>query len=429
MTSHDFWTVLIACACNLACCWLGCYLLLRRMSLLGDAISHAVLPGLAIAFVLSGQRQGWSIFAAAAVMSLVTTTFIQWVHQSARVSEDASIGVVFPALFALGVILITRVAAHVDLDPQCVLYGVLEIASLDTVALGAFEMPRVLITLSIALCMAMVFIVLCWKELAITSFDPALATTMGIPAGLIQYLLMIHVGMVTVASFEAVGSILVIAMLIVPAATAHLLTDRLKYMLLIASLVAIVTALVGYMGAVWLNTSTAGMMAIVVGWQFALAVALSPRYGLLAKMIRRKRLAQRIANEDVLAWLYRQHELTGASAHTLATLAHNRELMGHDVRKIVLRLEQKGLLKSTAADHFALTEQGKLAAQSIIRAHRLWEAFLEKHMQLPHDHLHTPAERMEHFVGPLLQKELAEQLHQSGIDPHGKPIPPQEPLP
>ncbi len=423
MNVHDAWTILIACACNLACGLLGCFLLLRRMSLIGDAISHAVLPGLAVAFLLSGQRHGWPIFAAAVAMSLITTMLIQWVHRGAKVPEDASIGIVFSALFALGVILITRIAAQVDLDPQCVLYGVLEVASLDTVPIGSWEVPRVMLTLAAALGITLLFILLLWKELKITSFDPALATALGIPAGLMQYLLMAMVGTVTVASFEAVGSILVIAMLIVPAAAAHLLTDRLPMMLILAGAVGVSTAVLGYAGAVWLNTSTAGMMAVVVGMQLALAVAFSPQQGIAAKWWRRRRLAQRIAEEDVLGWFYRQEEKTGAVERSMEEIAKEAALARADLGSILKRLKKAGHLEAMAPDRMSLSNQGRQAALSVIRAHRLWESFLGEHLHLPADHLHAPAERMEHYVGPKLQQAIAHQLANQQLDPQGKPIP------
>src|SRR5262245_19942022 len=192
------WTVAVGILCNVPCAILGCYLVLRRMSLLGDAISHAVLPGLAVAFLITGSLSGWGLAIGAAVLGVLTAYLTQAVHKLADVAEDASMGVVFTSLFAIGVILITRVASHVDLDPGCVLYGLLEFVSLDTVPMFGREVPRAVQTLGPSLVVTVAFVLLFWKELKIVSFDPALAGAMGYRVGLIHYVLMAMVACVTV---------------------------------------------------------------------------------------------------------------------------------------------------------------------------------------------------------------------------------------
>jgi manganese/zinc/iron transport system permease protein len=224
---------------------------------------------------------------------------------------------------------------------------------------------------------------------------------------------------VTVASFEAVGSILVVAMLIVPAATAQLLTDRLRWMLLWAALVAAISAVVGYAADAYLNTNMAGMMAVVAGLQFLMAVLLSPRHGILARAVRNARLSLRIIAEDLLGYLYRQEEAAAGAVEV-------RPRQGGRLGWLVLpwlRWTQK--VRSVGAGRFELTPAGRKEAQQIVRAHRLWEAYLEEKLALPPDHLHEPAARMEHYLGPTLQGELAAQLGRPDLDPHGKAIPPQ----
>ncbi|HEY2838215.1 MAG TPA: metal ABC transporter permease, partial [Pirellulales bacterium] len=201
----------VAALTNVACALLGCYLVLRRMSLLGDAISHAVLPGLVVAFILSGSMSIVYMFAGALAVGLLTTFLTQAVHRQGGVPEDASMGVVFTSLFALGVVLIKRYGQGVDLDPDCVLYGQLDLVEFYTVKIAGHEIPRALVSILPVLALNVAVITLFWKELKISSFDPALATTMGINAGLLFYLLMGLVAVTTVASFEQVGSILVIS--------------------------------------------------------------------------------------------------------------------------------------------------------------------------------------------------------------------------
>jgi ABC-type Mn2+/Zn2+ transport system permease subunit len=412
LTPDAWWTIAVASCCNVACALLGCYLVLRRMSLLGDAISHAILPGIVLAFLFTGERQGWAILLGAMALGVLTTFLTQGLHGLGKVPEDASMGVVFTALFAAGVILITRYASQVDLDPGCVLYGVLENVTLQTIE--GTDIPEAFLTQGPAVALTVAFILLFWKELKIVSFDPALAKAMGLPVALVHYALMAMVAGVTVASFEAVGSILVIAMLIVPGATAHLLTDRLPWMLVWSAVVALLCAFFGYLGAVWLNTSTAGMMSVVAGLQFLLAVVFAPRHGLLSKAWRNYRLSVRIACEDTLAALFRREENVQAPAPIPGGL---RGMLAQAL------LRRFGLL-TKAGQRLKLTERGRKEASFLVRSHRLWESFVGQHFQLPLDHLHDPAERMEHFIGPTFQEELATELQQPATDPHGKMIPP-----
>lgn len=419
-----FWTILVAVLCNVSCALLGCYLVLRRMSLVGDAISHSVLPGIVLAFLLSGQVTGVPILLGGMVLGVITV-FLTESLRKAGIAEDASLGVVFTALFALGVVLLQNTAAgKVDLDPGCVLYGAIEFISLDTMSLGGIEVPRAFPTLALALLLTVGFVLLFWKELKIVSFDSALAQAMGYNATLVHYLLMAMVAGVTVAAFEAVGSILVVAMLIVPAATAQLLTDRLGWMLVWASLVGIIAALLGYAIDSLCPTSLAGMMTLVAGGQFLAAVLLAPRHGVLSKVIRNARLRWRIVGEDLLAFLYRQEEQVGKEVPI--SVGEARQAEGGSASWLILpMLRWSGKVHSLADGRIALTERGRELARSLVRAHRLWEAYLQENLQLPPDHLHEPASRMEHYLGPDFQTELAAQLRQAEVDPHGRDIPPK----
>ena len=284
--SNDLWTIATAACCAIACGVLGCFLVLRRLSLLGDAISHAILPGLAGAFLLTGSRDILPMLIGAMLVGVMTAVLSAGLNRWGRVPEDASMGVVFTTLFALGVVLITFAAKNVDLDPGCVLYGLLEFVPFDTTQILGVQVPRAFVWLLAALTVNVALILVFFKELKIVSFDPYLATTMGISATLVHYGLMTAVAATSVASFEAVGSILVIAMLVAPGATAQLITDKLGAMLFWAAGIAALCAVLGYIGAVWLNTSIAGMVAATSLAVFLLAVVASPTHGLIAKRLR-----------------------------------------------------------------------------------------------------------------------------------------------
>ncbi len=248
----------IAAVTNAACALVGCYLILRRMSLLGDAIAHAVLPGLVLAYVFSGSLSLPALYLGAIVTGLLTAALTQTLHRYGGVAEDTSMGVVFTSLFALGVVLIKLFGHHVDLDPDCVLSGLLELADDNLVNVGGVEVPRGLVTVLPVLGMNLAVILIFWKELLVASFDPGFASAVGFRPGVLHYVLMALVAVTTVASFEQVGSILVIAMLIVPGATAHLLTDRLRTMLATAVVLGVFCAVLGFAAAVWWDVSIAG---------------------------------------------------------------------------------------------------------------------------------------------------------------------------
>lgn len=426
-TARD--TIAVGILCNTSCALVGCYLVLRRMSLLGDAMSHSVLPGIALAFVLTGSISGWPIIVGAMALGVLTSFLTQAIHRYGNVYEDSSMGVVFTSLFALGVIIISRAAAQVDLDAGCVLYGLIEFVTLDTINVLGVEIPRAVITLGGTLLATVLFITLLWKELKIVSFDASLASAMGINATLVHYSLMAMVAGVTVASFEVVGSILVVAMLIVPAAAAHMLTDRMPAMLAWAVAIAIIASVGGTVFAISLETSVSGMMAVVVGVEFSLAVCFAPRHGLLSKWLRNRGLALRIACEDVVGLLYRAEEAMrrGEVARAAISPAIARRLAGGLVGRLVpARLRHQGLVNNTDDGRIQLAEPGRQLARSVVRSHRLWESFLQQHFDLPLDHMHEPAERMEHFIGPELQSELASDLREPVFDPHGRAIPGDE---
>jgi ABC-type Mn2+/Zn2+ transport system permease subunit len=419
---QTFWTIAVGAVCGTSCALLGCFLLLKRLSLLGDAISHGVLPGIAVAVLLTGELNGFGLVLGALAFGVLTVFLTESLTSYAKVSEDASLGVVFTTLFAIGVVLINVFLQHRDLDADCVLYGRLDVVPMNTFLWLGMEVPRAMPSMLFTLALTLTFLLVCWKELKIATFDAELASAMGYRAGLIGYLLVAMVAAATVTAFEAVGSILVLAMLVVPAATAHLLTERLAPMLLWAAAAAISASVFGYLFASpdMLNCNAAGMIATVAGGQFGLALLFSPRHGLVARLARRWRLSSRIAREEILGILYRTEE-AGTPAAPIVLQEHN--LPRWLVRLAFWNLLRQGWIEALGGARWRLTDAGRREGESIVRAHRLWEAFLGKNFDLPLDHLHAPAARLEHFIGPELQTELAAQLHEPATDPHGKHIP------
>jgi manganese/zinc/iron transport system permease protein len=285
MLQNDLYIITTACLVACSCALLGCFLILRKMAMVGDAISHAVLPGIVIAFLLSGARDSVTMLLGAGIIGIVTTFLIEFFHKKARLQTDASIGVTFTWLFAIGVILISLFAGKVDLDQDCVLYGEIAYVPIDVIITkdGTNLGPKALYVMGTIFFFIIVFIVVAYKELFLTTFDPAYAVSIGISTTVWHYALMGAVSATTVASFESVGAILVVALLIAPAATAYLLTNSFKHMLLLACGASILSSVSGYYLAVWLDGSIAGAMATMTGVWFVMALVFSPIHGLVNK--------------------------------------------------------------------------------------------------------------------------------------------------
>jgi manganese/zinc/iron transport system permease protein len=283
-----FWIMLTGALVASCCGILGCFLILRRMALVGDAISHSVLPGIVIAFLISGSRDSFFMLLGAAAIGFVTVFLIQMFQQSG-VQSDASIGVVFTSLFAVGVLLISLNARQVDLDLDCVLYGEIAYVLWNPLVLGGIELgPKAVWLLGITLFVIAVIITLFYKQFKLCAFDPALAAALGIPVALFHYVLMGLVSMATVSSFESVGAILVVGLLIVPPSTAYLLTDRLGTMIGLSLIIGVISSVAGYYTAAALDASIAGCMVCVAGLLFLLTFFFSPSHGVITRKLRQR---------------------------------------------------------------------------------------------------------------------------------------------
>lgn len=268
-----FWIIVTGALVASACSVLGCWLMLRRMAMLGDAISHSVLPGIVLAFLWTGSRNTLPMLAGAGTVGLLSAALSGWLGSKRKMMPDAALGIVFTAMFALGVVLVSRYAEQVDLDLDCVLYGEISYVPLDTWTVLGWSAPRAFWLLSAIMAINLSVVALLYKELSLWAFDPQFAQTLGMPLKRTHYLLMALVALTVVACFELVGAILVVAFLIAPAATAYLLTKRLPIMLTLSMLIGVLTALLGYGLARYLDASIAGCMATVSGLLFLGAFA------------------------------------------------------------------------------------------------------------------------------------------------------------
>jgi len=285
--SEKGWILLMGFLTSVACGWVGQHLLLRRMALMGDAISHSILPGLATAFLVAsflfGQRSESSHAARDSSVMLIgaigagwiTTLLIGLIHRRSRIKQDAAIGIVFATLFAIGVVLITLFADHVDLDADCVLYGEIGFVPFQETlrAFGLTLGPVPVARMAVVTLLTVLATIFFYKELVISSFDAGLATSLGIHAPTVHLLLMGWLSVVVVSAFESVGAILVIAMLIVPGATAALIVSRLPSLFTLIVLHSAISSVAGLHLALWLDCSIAGAMVVAGCFLFTLAWA------------------------------------------------------------------------------------------------------------------------------------------------------------
>ena len=289
---NDFWIILVGALVASSCSVLGCFLIVRKMTLIGDAISHSVLPGIVLAFLITGSRDSIPMLIGAATLGLLTVFLIQ-LFQTSGVQSDAAIGIVFTSLFAVGIVLVSLYTQQIDFDLDHVLYGEIAYTPWNTMSIGGGEAgPKAVWIVGSCFMINLLLLFLFFKQFKLVSFDPALAAAMGIPVILFHYLLMGLVSLTTVASFDSVGSILVVGMLIIPAATAYLLSDRLSRMIVVSIGVGILSSVIGYYSATLLDASISGCMVGSAAFLFGFAFLFSPINGVATRFIKRRRVRE-----------------------------------------------------------------------------------------------------------------------------------------
>lgn len=302
-----FEIVLIASIVALSCSLLGVFLVLKKMAMMSDAITHTILLGIVIAFFITEDMNSPWLILGATLMGVITVYLIEALQRTRLLSEESSIGVIFPLIFSLAIILISKYAGSVHIDTDAVLLGELSFAPFDRMLIFGFSIPKSLFTMGIILIVDALFVFIFYKELKLSSFDSLLAATLGFSPVLIHYGLMSLISITAVGAFSAVGSILVIAFMIGPPLSASLLTHDLKKLMMISSLFAIFNAVVGFFVAFGFDVSISGSMAVVTGLSFTFVYLFAPRKGLISTRILRRRQKREFAETTLLFHLY-SHE-------------------------------------------------------------------------------------------------------------------------
>ncbi len=369
MSSAQIEIQLIAIVVAVACALPGVFLILRRLALLSDAISHSILLGIVLAFFLVQDLASPVLVLAATATGILTVALVEALSRSRLVKADAAIGLVFPLLFSVGIILISRYAGGVHLDTDAVLLGELAFAPFNRIELFGTDIgPKSLWVMGGILLLNVAFIALFYKELKLATFDAALAASLGFSPALLHYGLMSLVSVTAVGAFDAVGSILVVAIMIAPPATAYLLTDRLSRMLVLSGAIALVAALAGYWVAHWLDTSIAGSIATMTGVLFLLAYLLAPGRGLIAGARRRLRQRWDFAQAMLAIHLFTHEGLPEAAIECRVDHLQDHLRWDSDFSSKVVARAQRQELVSEQGGMLSLTDKGRQLAQQRIVA-------------------------------------------------------------
>jgi manganese/zinc/iron transport system permease protein len=397
---------------------LGCFAVLRKHALMGDALAHAALPGVCLAFLLSGGMKHPLLFIiGAATTGLLGSLAIQAITRWSRIKEDAAIGLILSVFFGVGIVLLTYIQ-HQPYGNQAgidkFLFG--QAAAMVTQDVALFGGLAVLLLLAV---------LMAYKEFKVIAFDPGFARASGIPVGAMDVFLLVLIVLVVTAGLQAVGVVLMAAMLITPAAAARQWTDRLGWMLCLSALFG---ATAGVIGTIISTTAsrmpTGPWIVVAVTTIFGISIVLAPRRGILQRWLVQHKTAGRIQRENVLKTLYRLTEDRGFPAYPIATIQEYRHLTTRTCQRLLRRLKDLGWAAcDTQSAMWRLTDTGRSEAARLVRRHRLWEVYLTRYLHLGKGQVHTDAEDIEHVLTPALERELEILLEHPTVDPHERPIP------
>jgi len=393
------------------CALIGCFIVLRRTSFLADAVAHSMLAGVVAGYLLMKLVYGDSAHAGAMLIGsiisgIITVAMVSFVSRASRVKEDAVIGIMYTGIFALGGVMVSFFSdiIHIDLY-HFVIGSLLGVGDADLWMMGTVS------------CVVVVFILMTFRWLQIITFDRVMAASIGIPVVLMDYLLTMSTSLVVVSGVRMVGVILVVGLLIAPAATAYLLCDRLRNMLWVSALLGWTGFLLGYIASEYMNVAPGSAVVVALTAQFMLVFVVAPRYGLLADWRRRLTAVPQQEVEDILGSVLR----ADGEALSLQQIAGYLNKRPERLRRAASSLDRQGLLAGDAQG-YTLTDDGRKEARRLLRAHRLWETYLRE-AGVHEENLHAHAHVLEHVHDEDAVDYLDDKLGHPLIDPHGSEIP------
>jgi manganese/iron transport system permease protein/iron/zinc/copper transport system permease protein len=410
---HVIKPLIVGTLVSIVCSVIGCFIVLRRMSFLADAIAHSMLAGVIGGYLLmkiltGNEAKLGALLVGAILAGIVTVGMVGFVTKVSRLKEDTAIGIMYTGIFALGALVISIKAVgnlvHIDIY-HYVIGNVVSVSDADLWLLAGVTA----IVSSV--------VILFYRQLQLTSFDPIMAASIGIPVLAMDYLLTACASLVVVSGVQIAGVILVIGLVITPAATAYLLTDRLDRMIVVAALIGIVGFWLGFLVATLLGADPGPAVIVTMTAMFLLTLVFAPRYGILADWFRRSNTVPQEVMEDVLGAMLREP----GEKISIAQIERRVDTPNVRIRRAIGKLARQDLIDLDNG-HAALTEKGRKEAVRLVRAHRLWEAYLEK-IDLVDADIHEKAHQLEHISDQKTIEYLDDKLGHPLTDPHGTSIP------
>jgi len=402
------------------CGLLGSFIVVRKMALFGDAISHAVLPGVALGFLWSMSKDPVAILIGATLSGLAGSLLVGAIRRTTRIKQDAALGIVLASFFAIGLCLIRIIQNN---EGASKITGLKSYLFGDVAVLDRYDV----ITMGVVVILTVILFGLLYRPFLAISFDRQFAVSIGFPVRILEALFQMFLAFAIVISLQAVGVVLVSAMLITPAATAYLLVDRMHRMLWIAMGVGMLSAVIGvFLSFLGSNLPTGPFMVLSASSIFTMAYLFSPKYGRFTKWLRYRARVKKVREENSLKSIYKVLESRGLESSgnrvLMKDLSSHRKMSIAGLVKEIKNMQRSGLVK-LKGDNVSLTDDGFDKARSIVRNHRLWELYLTNEANYATDHVHDDAEKVEHFLSEEEVSELESYLDYPQEDPHGKPIP------
>lgn len=400
----------------------GCFTFLKKKALVGDAVAHSVLPGICLAFLISGTKNPIYLIIGAFITGWLSLILIDVITRNSKIKEDTAIGLILSVFFGVGILLLTMIqhsgnAAQTGLDSF--LFG--KAAALVGQDLMIFSVISICLLLGV---------ILFYKEFALISFDEDFAKSIGFPVKRLELALTTLTVLAVVTGIQAVGVVLMAAMLITPAAAARFWTNRLNIMLLLAAIFGAFSGVSGaYISYVAPSMPTGPWIVMVISMIALVSFFVAPEKGILYKLIRQTKIKKRILTENILKLFYQLGELDHnfEEQRSVAQIQAKRPIKTRTLVAGLNALTYQGFLKKQQ-DTWQLTDQGQKKGQRIVKLHRLWEVYLTTYLRIAPDHVHEDADNIEHILTPELEARLEALLEYPTSDPHESTIPYNKPI-
>ncbi|MBI3136770.1 MAG: metal ABC transporter permease [Bacteroidetes bacterium] len=395
---------------NASSALVGTFAFLRKRSLIGDAVAHSLLPGICFGYLVAGEKNPVLLLAGAFLTGWISIFLVDYIVRHSRLKQDTAIGVVLSSFFALGVVLLTYIQKtgsgnHAGLDHF--LFG-------QAAAITRDEVSLFVVILVIILTVVVVF----YRQLVLLSFNPEYAATIGLPVRLFEFVLTSLTVLAIAAGIQALGVILISALIITPAAAARLWTHNLKWLMLLAVVISIFCGVTGaYISYARTAMPTGPWVVVTLSLITLGSICFAPRRGFVSRYYIRRKNSRKITDENILKTIFKLPGFQNQDTELTFTRVNLTEIRPFDTKELhrgIDRLIRRGLIQKSG-DDFVMTTSGRKESARIVKLHRLWEQYLLRRTRIDTDHVHSGAEAIEHIITPEIEAELERELGIKGI--------------